>query len=144
MGMAMFKRTFARTIPDNLRASHMKMWGFKAKRASKFTRISPRTLPWKFITMLSAPLIRSPLRGLCVQGALSCPSILMLLILVAHDCGYPLSRYTCRATRVAADFLEFIAFCRCSSGVAPQPPKTFWCRTFPPPIPGRCRTEIWV
>ena len=23
--------------------------------------------------------------------------------LVAHDCGYPLSRYTCRATRVAAD-----------------------------------------
>ena len=33
--------------------------------------------------------------------------------LVAHDCGYPLSRYTCRATRVAADFLDFIAFCRC-------------------------------
>ena len=30
--------------------------------------------------------------------------------LVAHDCGYPLSRYTCRATRVAADFLDFIAF----------------------------------
>ena len=22
--------------------------------------------------------------------------------LVAHDCGYPLSRYTCRATRVGA------------------------------------------
>ena len=39
-------------------------------------------------------------------------------ILVAHDCGYPLSRYTCRATRVAADFLDFIAFCRCSTGVA--------------------------
>ena len=33
MGMAMFKRTFARTIPDNLRAPHMKMWGFDAKRA---------------------------------------------------------------------------------------------------------------
>ena len=31
--------------------------------------------------------------------------------LAAHDCGYPLSRYTCRATRVAADFLDFIAFC---------------------------------
>ena len=43
--------------------------------------------------------------------------------LVAHDCGYPLSRYTCRATRVAADFLDFIAFCRCSSGVAPHPLK---------------------
>ena len=28
-----------------------------------------------------------------------------LRCLVAHDCGYPLSRYTCRATRVAADFL---------------------------------------
>ena len=27
--------------------------------------------------------------------------------LVAHDCGYPLSRYTCRAARVAADFLDF-------------------------------------
>ena len=41
--------------------------------------------------------------------------------LVAHDCGYPLSRYTCRATRVAADFLDFTAFCRCGSGVAPHP-----------------------
>ena len=41
--------------------------------------------------------------------------------LVAHDCGYPLSRYTCRATRVAADFLDFIAFCRCSTGVALHP-----------------------
>ena len=33
------------------------MWGFEAKRARKFTRTSPRTLPWSFITMLSAPLI---------------------------------------------------------------------------------------
>ena len=55
--MAMFKRTFAQTIPDNLRSPHMKMWGFEAKRARKFTRTSPRTLPWNFITMLSAPLI---------------------------------------------------------------------------------------
>ena len=30
------------------------------------------------------------------------------LVLVAHDCGYPLSRYMCRATRVAADFLDFL------------------------------------
>ena len=51
--------------------------------------------------------------------------------LVAHDCGYPLSRYTCRATRVAADFLDFIAFCRCSTGVALHPLK-IWCRTSPP------------
>ena len=41
MGMAMFKRTFGRTIPDNLRAPHMKMWGFEAKRARKFTQTSP-------------------------------------------------------------------------------------------------------
>ena len=33
------------------------------------------------------------------------------------------SRYTCRATRVAADFLDLTAFCRCSSGVAPHPLK---------------------
>ena len=63
---------------------------------------------------------------------------------VAHDCGYPLSRYTCRATRVAADFLDFRAFCRCSSGVAPHPLKTLVSHLSPPPIPGRCRTEIWV
>ena len=45
-----------------------------------------------------------------------------LVVLVAHDCGYPLSRYTCRATRVAADFLDFKAFCRCSTGVALHTP----------------------
>ena len=48
IGMAMFKRTFARTIPDDLRAPHVKMWGFEAKRARKFTRTSPRTLPCFF------------------------------------------------------------------------------------------------
>ena len=48
---------------------------------------------------------------------IACPN------LVAHDCGYPLSPYTCRATRVAADFLDFIAFCRCSTGVALHPLK---------------------
>ena len=53
--------------------------------------------------------------------------------LVAHDCGYPLSRYTCRATRVAADFLDFIAFCRCSSGVAPHPLKMLVSHLSPPP-----------
>ena len=53
--------------------------------------------------------------------------------LVAHDCGYPLSRYTCRATRVAADFLDFIAFCRCSSGVAPHPLKILVSHLPPPP-----------
>ena len=55
---------------------------------------------------------------------------------IAHDCGYPLSRYTCRATRVAADFLDFIAFCRCSSGVAPHPLKILVSHLSPPPLPG--------
>ena len=52
------------------------------------------------------------------------------------DCGYPLSRYTCRATRVAADFLDFIAFCRCSSGVALHPLKILVSHLPPPPFPG--------
>ena len=81
-----------------------------------------------------------------------CPNLLALffgdipsfhLDLVAHDCGYPLSRYTCRATRVEGDFLDFIAFCRCSSGVTPHPLKILVSH-LSPPIPGRCRTEIWV
>ena len=55
-------------------------------------------------------------QNLQFRGAVSCFS--RLSVLVAHDCGYPLSRYTCRAIRVAADFLDFIAFCRCSTGVA--------------------------
>ena len=55
-------------------------------------------------------------------------------VLVAHDCGYPLLRYTCRATRVAADFLDFKAFCRCSSGVAPHPLK--FLDLSPLPFPG--------
>ena len=53
--------------------------------------------------------------------------------LVAHDCGYPLSRYTCRATRVAADFLDFIAFCSCSTGVALHPLRILVSRLPPPP-----------
>ena len=55
--------------------------------------------------------------------------------LVAHDCGYPLSRYMCRATRVAADFLDFIVFCRCSTGVALHPLKILVSH-LPPPVPG--------
>ena len=57
-----------------------------------------------------------------------------ILVLVAHDCGYPLSRCTCRATRVAADFLDFIAFCRCSTGVALHPLKSLVSH-LPPPVP---------
>ena len=53
--------------------------------------------------------------------------------LVAHDCGYPLSRYTCRATRVAADFLDSIAFCRCGTGVALHPLKILVSH-LPPPL----------
>ena len=59
----------------------------------------------------------------------------LLTVLVAHDCGYPLSRYTCRATRVAADFLDFKAFCRCSTGVALHLLKILVSH-LPPPVPG--------
>ena len=55
----------------------------------------------------------------------------------------PLSRYTCCARRVAADFLDFIAFCRCSTGVTLHHLKILVSR-LPPPCAGRCRTEIWV
>ena len=41
---------------------------------------------------------------------------------VAHVCGDPLSRCTCRATRVAADFLRILRFFRCSSSIASHPP----------------------
>ena len=40
---------------------------------------------------------------------------------VAHVCGVPLSRYRCRATRVAADLLRILGF-KCSSGIALHPP----------------------
>ena len=42
--------------------------------------------------------------------------------IVAHVCGDPLSRYACRATRVAADFLRILGFFRCSSSIALPPP----------------------
>ena len=42
--------------------------------------------------------------------------------IVAHVCGDPLSRYTCRATRVAADILRILGFFRCSSSIALHPP----------------------
>ena len=50
----------------------------------------------------------------------------------------------CRATRVAADFLDFTAFCRCSTGVALHPLKILVSHLAPPRCPRRCRTEIWV
>ena len=58
---------------------------------------------------------------------------LALLGVVAHDCGYPLSRYTCRAKGVAADFLDFRAFCRCSTGVMLHPLKLLVSH-LPPPL----------
>ena len=68
MGRAMFKRTFARTITDNLRAPHVKMWGFEAKRARKFTRTSLRTLPCNLFPMLSARLIQNFGAGGILRG----------------------------------------------------------------------------
>ena len=41
MGMAMFKRTFAGTIPDNLRALHMKAWDFEAKGQKVHPNFAP-------------------------------------------------------------------------------------------------------
>ena len=51
---------------------------------------------------------------------------------VAHVCGDPLSRYTCRATRVTADLLKILGFFRCSSGIALHPPQKRPCRTCRP------------
>ena len=67
--------------------------------------------------------LRCPDSRCTVRSGSNCTDLQRFKIgsLVAHDCGYPLSRYTCRATRVAADFLDFIAFCRCSTGVALHP-----------------------
>ena len=85
------------------------------------------------------------------QSARNCHAIFLLLLLfpprsLVHKaasrqllhlhCGYPLSRYTCRATRVAADFLDSIAFCRCSTGVALHPLKILVSHLPPPPVPG--------
>ena len=68
--------------------------------------------------------------------------------LVAHDCGYPLSRYTCRATRVALHVSQLISWIlERFAGVAPvsrYTPKNFGVAPSPPPCAGKCRTEIWV
>ena len=42
--------------------------------------------------------------------------------IVAHVCGDPLSRYTCRATRVATEFILCLGFFGCSRGIALHPP----------------------
>ena len=43
--------------------------------------------------------------------------------IVALMCGDPLSRYTCHATCIAADFLRILRFFRCSSSIALHPPE---------------------
>ena len=54
----MFKRKFARTIPDNLRAPHMKMWGFEAKGPESSPELRPEHYHYFFITMLfSSPIL---------------------------------------------------------------------------------------
>ena len=60
----------------------------------------------------------------------------MMQYLVAHDCGYPLSRYTCRASLHVSQLISWIL--KRFAGVAAvsrHTPKKFWCRTFPPPFP---------
>ena len=51
------------------------------------------------------------------------PKILLKHGLVAHVCGEPLSRYTCRATCVRADFLRILGSFRCSSSISLHPLK---------------------
>ena len=94
------------------------------------SRIFPRCGVRNFPHFLCFPALNFSLRGNS-----SDPCFSVVRGLVAHDCGYPLSRYTCRATRVAADFLDFTAFCRCSSGVTPHPLKILVSH-LPPPFPG--------
>ena len=52
----MFKRKFARTIPDNLRAPHIKMWGFEAKGPESSPELRPEHYHSFFITMLFSSL----------------------------------------------------------------------------------------
>ena len=85
--------------------------------------------PWVLFVSLAVTLD-------CTETPFAKTPFSWFLTLVAHDCGYPLSRYTCRATRVAADFLDFIAFCRCSSGVALHPLKILVSHLAPPAVPG--------
>ena len=56
MAMAMFKRKFARTIPDNLRAPYIKMWGFEAKGPESSPELRPEHYHSFFITMLFSSL----------------------------------------------------------------------------------------
>ena len=56
-------------------------------------------------------------------------------LIVAHVCGDPPLRYTCRATLVAADFLRILAFFRCSGGIALHTPN-LPCRTCRPSTAG--------
>ena len=108
---------------------------FFAARFPNSTRTNPPPPP-----PLPPPLLGDPLLGFSVTpfvgrgrggGGVGPCGIWEAPRLVAHDCGYPL----CRATRVAADFLDCKAFCRCSTGVALHPLKILVSH-LPPPVPG--------
>ena len=66
------------------------------------------------------------------KESVSSPSATCLTI-VAHVCGDPLSCYTCRATCVAADFLNFLMY---NSGVCMAVVSCY-----PPPPRRPCRTR---
>ena len=89
MGMAMFKRTFGRTIPDNLRAPHMKMWGFRGNKGQKVHPNFALSITMEFHYHA---LFFPDSRGLFSDER----------VMVAHVRRDLLSRYSCRATRVAA------------------------------------------
>ena len=78
LGMAKFKRRFARAIPNNLRAPHTKMWGLEATKEQKFTQTSPGTLPWDFFATLANLEILSSVIDLCQIASYLKPSHLSL------------------------------------------------------------------
>ena len=66
-----------------------------------------------------------------------------MIHIVAHVCGDPLSRYTCRAVRAAADFLRIMGFFRCSIAITAaiyRSPEACWARN-PQKVSKRCS---WV
>ena len=88
---------------------------------------------------------KSPRLGTHVSDLLNLKTEALLALLSSHgdehlSCtrlrvppvALHVSRYTCRSSFL----LDFIAFCSCSSGVAPHPLKIWVSHLLPPPVPG--------
>ena len=89
---------------------------------SQDTRPASRGIRLSLCAFLSCMRVGLNARRLLETGAArSASKSFDLRSIVAHVCGDPLSRYTCRATRVAADFLRILGLFRCSSSIALHP-----------------------